>query len=196
MKKRTTYIGKITGCGLSMLLLTGMVACDSNTEVADTEVATSEAPIAEELSEDVGRDNIDLNQFNSDFASTNYYEEWDENDDNLLDENEYRGGMYSTWDVNNDNQLDENEFTTASNDWGLENESWADWDTSGDGILDENEFNTGFADNGWFDDWDADNDNMLAEREYSEGVFGVWDENDDNLLGSDEYGYYNTYYGA
>lgn len=179
------------GKGLSLLFLAGLVACGGEGEV----VETTEVGEAELDNEMVTAETYDADRFNTTFASTNYYEEWDANDDNMLDRNEYNTGFYDTWDVNNDNRLDENEWNTATRDWGLENETWAEWDTNTDGFLDENEFGTGFADNEWYGEWDTDGNNMLAEREYTDGVFGLWDANDDNMLDENEYGYYNTYYG-
>ena len=194
MKKNETSV--LTGIrnGLCLFLLAGMVACGGETGVAEEGVAEVEGGLAE--TEEMVSDTWDTNEFNTTFASNNYYEEWDQNDDNLLDQNEYNAGLYDTWDVNNDNRLDENEWNTASNDWGLENEAWSEWDTGGDGALDENEFATGLGDNSWFGDWDMDDDNMLGEREYTDGVFGLWDNNADGALDDNEYGYYNTYFGA
>ncbi|MFD3001642.1 hypothetical protein ACFS7Z_14820, partial [Pontibacter toksunensis] len=159
MKEKGTNIRKWSINGLSLLLAAGMAACATGADA------------------DLGTGPWDSNEFNSTFASNNYYEDWDLNDDNLLDQNEYNAGLYDTWDVNNDNRLDENEWNTASNDWGLENETWSDWDMNTDGFLNTSEFGTGFADSGWFGNWDTDRNSMLGEREYTDGVFGLWDNN-------------------
>lgn len=195
MKENKTNIMKWSRNGLSLLLAAGMVACA--TETTDTAVESEfvEEDTALEVDADVGADSWDNNKFNTTFASNNFYEEWDTNDDNVLDQNEYNAGFYDTWDVNDDNRLDETEWATASNDFGLENQTWSDWDTTGDGILDENEFGTGFANNNWFGGWDADRNSMLEEREYTDGLFGQWDRNRDSMLDANEYGAYNTYFG-
>lgn len=188
-KNEKKFLKKITN-GLCFLLIAGAMACsgESTTEVEEeNELVEVEEPVVETWDND---------EFSTTFASTDYYEEWDENDDSLLDENEYYGGFYDTWDTNNDNNLDENEWNTSVNDFGLENQTWANWDASGDGMLDENEFRTGIGESNYFADWDADDDNSLNEREYSDGLFGIWDNNDDNELDDNEYGYYNTYFGV
>ncbi|WP_162052226.1 EF-hand domain-containing protein [Pontibacter pamirensis] len=177
MKENRTNIRKWSVKGLSLLLAAGMAACATGADA------------------DLGTGPWDSNEFNSTFASNDYYEDWDTNDDILLDLNEFNTGLYDTWDLNDDNQLDENEWNTASNDWGLENETWSEWDTTGDGFLDNNEFGTGFADSGWFNNWDLDNDSMLGEREFTDGLFGQWDSNADGILDDNEFGYYNTYFG-
>jgi len=74
--------------------------------------------VAEEgvaVEEDAGvMDNWDTERFDTTFAADNSYGGWNENDDNLLDENEFYGSYYDTWDVNNDNILDEGEWNTAT----------------------------------------------------------------------------------
>ena len=176
MKKNKLSILKWTSNGFCLLLAAGMAACATGADA-------------------VGTGPWDNNAFYSTFASNNYYEEWDLNNDNLLDVTEYNAGFYDTWDVNNDNRLDQNEWNTALNDFGLENETWSDWDTNADGILDNNEFGVGFADTGWFSNWDLDRNNMLEEREYTDGLFRQWDRNRDNMLDDNEFGFYNTYFG-
>lgn len=172
-----------------------MMACSGQTtkETADEEI-TAGADATEDV--DLGANTWDQNRFNTTFASTNYYEDWDANKDNLLDENEFYGGFYKTWDTNRDNRIDENEWNTASASYGIENETWAGWDTSGDGALDENEFRTGMGRTNYYTNWDADRDNRLNEREYTDGIFGLWDGNNDGVLDENEYAGYNTYYGG
>lgn len=194
MKNKERIIFKGIRNGLSLFLVAGIVACSGQT----TEETVDDDLIAgADVTEDVGLgvDTWDTNKFNTTFGTTNYYEDWDLNDDNIWDENEFYGGFYDTWDVNDDNQINENEWNTATNSYGIENETWSIWDTSGDGILDENEFRTGFGRTNYYADWDMDNDNMLNEREYTDGIFGLWDENEDGILDENEYADYNTYYG-
>lgn len=160
-----------------------------------------DAEVVEEpdlMEEDAGvMDNWDNARFNTTFASNDYYEEWDENDDELLDENEFYGSYFDTWDINDDEALDEDEWTSASRDFGLEGQNWADWDANTDNALDENEFRTGITNNNYYGDWDADGDKMLNEREYTDGIFDLWDDDDDGAITNDEYTARNDrYYGA
>ncbi|WP_144266273.1 hypothetical protein [Pontibacter ummariensis] len=185
----------MTISGFALFLMLGMVACGGETEVADDGVV-EDAWVADDLENDTGVSTWDSEAFNTRFASTDYYEGWDANDDNFLDENEYRRGFYDTWDVNDDEALDENEWTMAAKDWRLENQSWTDWDTSGDGVLDENEYNAGFDTIVWYGEWDQDDDNQLSEREYTDGVFRLWDANNDEVLDDTEYRVYSVYYAS
>ncbi|MCX2740261.1 hypothetical protein [Pontibacter anaerobius] len=195
MKTKQISLLKYIRNGACFALLAGLVACGGEGE---TTTATEEEVVAtEEMEDDAGvMDNWDTERFNTTFASNNRYGEWDENDDDLLDENEFYGGVYDTWDLNDDDLLDENEWTTATNDFGIENQNWKDWDTNADNSLDENEFRTGMGNTSYYTDWDADKDKMINEREYSDGIFGLWDDNDDDMLDTNEYERYNRYYGS
>ncbi|MFD2513246.1 hypothetical protein ACFSRY_05165 [Pontibacter locisalis] len=192
--KRMNRINRTIKWGLCLTLLGGLIACNPGKEAVEDGVILDD--IEKEEVEVTTTGTWDKNLFNTTFASTNYYEDWDVNDDNMLDQNEYMGGFYDTWDTNNDNRLDENEWKTATSDFGMENEDWITWDGNADGVLDEVEFGTNFAKNGWFNSWDTDRNSMLTEREYTDGLFGLWDENRDGMLDENEYGAYNTYFGV
>ncbi|WP_276496427.1 hypothetical protein [Pontibacter litorisediminis] len=197
MKTTKRKVSMLISNGLCCALLAGLVACGG--ERQETAAVAEDDMVAEEQTDaDAGvMDNWDTNRFNTTFASNNRYGEWDANDDNNLDENEFYGGFYDTWDVNNDNSLDENEWTTATRDYGIENQNWSDWDTNSDKSLDENEFRTGMANTNYYTDWDADRNKMINEREYTDGIFGLWDDNDDDILDNNEYNErYNRYYNA
>lgn len=192
MKTNKLIMRKLLFNGICGGLLVAMVACGG----ADTtEVETAEEATA--LEEDAGvMDNWDTERFSTSFNETDRFGGWDENDDAFLDENEFYGSYFETWDVNDDELLEEEEWTTASADFGLEGENWADWDTNKDNKLDEVEFRAGVEKNNYFRDWDKDKNNTLNEREYSEGVFGLWDDDDDNSITNEEYDTrYNRYYG-
>ena len=194
MKTNELNIWKLLRTGFCCTLVVGMVACGGAEEAeTDTEVMEETAVVED----DAGvMDNWDNERFNTSFTETGRFAGWDENDDNLLDENEFYGSYYDTWDVNDDNILDENEWTTASRDYGVEGQNWADWDVNKDNKLDENEFRTGAAKNNYYRDWDKNQDKMLDEREYSEGIFSTWDADRDGSITNDEYNTrYNRYYG-
>lgn len=192
MKKNTTSITKAIGKGLFLFLLAGTVACGGEAEVAETEEVVADMGVEEDV---VGTDTWDTDYYYTTFAGTNYYEDWDLDDDNFLNDDEFTTSFYNTWDTDNDGAIEEAEWTTVTADYNLENADWATWDADGDGLLEENEFDTGFANYGWYDTWDVDNDNLVTEREYTDGIFGIWDENDDNMLDTNEFGAYNSYFG-
>lgn len=181
---------------LSMVVMLSFAACsgpanegDNNLETEDTEVVGNDA-----VAEDDGL--FDGNKFSTAFTGTNYYEDWDLNDDNYLDENEFNESYYDVWDTNNDGILDENEWNEDTEAFGLKNETWANWDTDKNKQVDKNEFQAAFKNNNYYSTWDADRNNQLTEREFSDGLFSTWDDNDDGFVERDRYDtYYNRYFG-
>ncbi|WP_439879814.1 hypothetical protein ACSX1A_11595 [Pontibacter sp. MBLB2868] len=194
MKTEKNRVWKLLGTGLCFALFTGLVSCGGN----DMETAEDTETIETTADTDAGvMDNWDNERFGTTFASNRNYGEWDENDDDLLDDNEFSNGFFETWDTNDDDLIDENEWTTANNDFGIEGQNWADWDVNKDNNLDENEFRTAFAKTTYYKDWDKDGDKMINEREYSDGIFSLWDDNNDGILDNNEYNdRYNRYYGT
>lgn len=99
------------------------------------------------------------------------YEDWDADDNNLIDNNEFNTswnqfGFYNGWDVNSDNFLDEEEWERG---------------------IDENYINYNYDENGNYEDWDLDNDGTLNEQEFSEGSYSLWDTNNDGNIQADEF---------
>lgn len=176
--------------GACFSLMLGLASCGGER----SEVAEEGTEIEQEV---VGETSMyDRNRFNTDFASTNNYEEWDTNRDSYLDENEYYGSVYNTFDTNRDRVVDQNEFNTAASDFGATTPDWNEWDTNKDNQLDENEFRTGWGRNNNYAQWDTDRDNRLNEREYSEGIFGLWDREGRGSMEEANYNTrYNRYYG-
>jgi len=188
MKTLERTIRKSIMYGLGVFLIAGMTACSDHNKSSEDDLAYQENQTLGEI--------FDRDTFNNTFASNNYYEDWDANDDDFLDEDEYSQGLFSSWDINDDNRLDQNEWNTASNDFRIGDQNWTDWDANNDGYLDNNEYRDGISQNGWYRDWDADKDNRINKREYSDGLFGLWDVNRDGKLDESENRYYHTYFGV
>ncbi|PRY10154.1 hypothetical protein CLV24_11571 [Pontibacter ummariensis] len=204
-------IGKLLKMGLVWGVTIGLVSCanegagvvqeseELGVETEETGTFEGTTPMEEEPAYDYDADEttttvalgVNADELYTDLTTTELYEGWDANDDNLLDENEYYGAFYDTWDINDDNMLDENEWNTALSDFGFDDNTawgWSDWDTNNDNLIDENEFGTGLGTAGLFSDWDMNDDNVLEEREYTEGIFGLWnDADDDGILDENEY---------
>jgi hypothetical protein len=190
MKNNEWKLWKTVRLGACFSLMLGLASCGGErAEVAEEEAGVEQEAVGETAM-------YDRDRFNTDFTSTNNYEEWDANRDNFFDENEFYGGFYDTWDVNDDNRLDQDEFNTAASDFGAVTPDWNEWDANKDNQLDENEFRTGFGKSNYYSQWDADKDNRLNDREYSEGVFGLWDREGRGSLEEADYNTrYNRYYG-
>ncbi|WP_162054219.1 DUF4625 domain-containing protein [Pontibacter pamirensis] len=143
----------------------------------------------------VNEADLDAAAFNTTFASTAWFETWDLNDDNMLDETEFGTTFFQTWDLDDDDTITQAEWNEFAEDFGLEVADWEEWDANNDDILTQAELNTGLTASGWYTAWDVDNDGFIEELEYTGGIFGLWDDNDDNTLTADEYvDRYDTYY--
>ncbi|MFB6376099.1 MAG: hypothetical protein ABEN55_23935 [Bradymonadaceae bacterium] len=98
--------------------------------------------------------------------------------------------VYAEWDEDDDDLLDQEEFT-ANVDW------FEDYDEDDD-LLGREEFETGpaedFAAVDNFDDYDRDDDGDLTEDEFNAGLFEDFDEDDGDFLGEDEWGVESTVY--
>ncbi|MBW7467524.1 hypothetical protein ABID22_002963 [Pontibacter aydingkolensis] len=194
-------INKILSIGLGVALLAGASACTTNgTETAsemETTETTTETDVMADDTDATAMDTWDNDRFGTTFESNNMYSQWDANADGNLDENEFNMTFYRAWDSNNDGVLDEAEWSTATADYGITGQGWADWDTNKDNNLSDTEFRTGFMKSNYMRDWDMDRDGKISQREYSDGLFKVWDTNRDGTLDANEYNTrYNKYYGG
>lgn len=180
---------QLSGYALSCLMMVGMLACGGG-ETEDTGAMKSSAD-----SRAVANDPWDPEELHNTFALTNHFEEWDANDDNMLNQEEFYNSLHSIWDTNNDGNIDESEWQAAAADFGMENETLSAWDTNGDGAVDQSELQAGLAQRNYFSAWDANGDNMISEREYTDRLMAMWDENDSGFLEDSEYSdrYYNYY---
>lgn len=194
MERRERNVLKVVVNGGCYLLMAGMVACYGGREVPEADVAIGDRNKTEVVTvADVGAtvdvtsiDTWDREEFYTTFIPTNYYEDWDVNDDNFLDEEEFRASFFKIWDTDNDGMIEDIEWSAAVADYGL---NGLDWDTNDDGYIDTTEFNTGFSDTGWYEAWDTDGDGLIEMREYTDGIFTIWDEDDDDVLNAEEYRY-------
>lgn len=143
----------------------------------------------------VNEADLDAAAFNTAFASTAWFETWDLDDDNMLDETEFGTTFFQTWDLDDDGTITQDEWNEFAEDFGLEDADWDAWDADNDGTLTQAELNTGLTASGWYTAWDVDNDGFIEEVEYTAGIFDLWDVNDDDVLTADEYVVrYDTYY--
>lgn len=58
---------------------------------------------------------VDSNEWNEGFADTNWFSDYDANNDEYLDNNELNDGVFDNWDNNSDGYLDENEIYDNDN---------------------------------------------------------------------------------
>lgn len=85
----------------------------------------------------------------------NAYASWDSRETASFDD----------WDMNNDQVLDDNELFNGIGQAGI----YDNWDMDYDGMLTDDEFNTGV-----FNTWDYNNDNYIGFNEFNEFGFDDW----------------------
>lgn len=136
---------------------------------------------------DSDRDNrLVRNEFDSRFGGV--YDRWDADRNAALSRDELADTWYDLWDGNNDNIIDEPEWTRATKSWdfdGVAYNGWRDWDLDNDGRLLENEFDQRFG--GIYDTWDRDRNNSLTRDELRDTWWDLFDGNDDDFIDANEW---------
>lgn len=196
MKNYMNHIGKYVKSGLCLCLFAGLLSCGRNDNkdipeeevsmrVEETETFSGNVPTA------------DSDKLYTDFAATDYFESWDEDNDNALNKDEFAKSLFSTWDTNADNMLDENEWDMAANDFGFkadENWNWEAWNSNNDNMISMDEFSTTLSSANLYEAWDENKNNALDKREYAEGLHGMWNEGKGELTEEDYDTKFNKYY--
>lgn len=136
---------------------------------------------------DADRDNrLARNEFDTRFGGV--YDRWDTDRNAALSRDEMRDTWYDLWDNNNDNIVDEAEWTRATKSWNFKDvnyNGWRDWDVNNDGRLMNDEFGQRFG--GIYDRWDTDRNNALTRDEMRDTWWDLFDNNNDDMIDSDEW---------
>ena len=64
-------------------------------------------------------DLVDVNEYTDNIDETGVFDDWDADDDNFVDEDELTTGIYDTWDMDDDNLIDEEQFGVWDENRGL-----------------------------------------------------------------------------
>lgn len=156
------------------------------------------AAVEWEFSDWDGDGNLELTEreFTTRATELGLYDEWDVDNDDLLDEDELYGGLYDTWDLDGDGLIGEDEFGESVERWFTETDyDFAAWDADDDGFLDEDEFRAAIAETGLYDTWIGDAEGIGEEQFYS-GYYEVADLDDDDVLTEDEFGWFEDTLGT
>jgi hypothetical protein len=116
------------------------------------------------------------------------YDRWDADRNAALSRDEAADTWYDLWDNNNDDIIDEQEWTRATTAWDFDNvdfSAWNDWDSDHDGRLLENEFDQRFG--AIYDTWDADRNNALTRDEAADTWWDLFDGNNDDIIDTNEW---------
>ena len=136
---------------------------------------------------DADRDNrLARNEFDARWGGL--YDRWDRDRNAAVSRDELADTWYDLWDNNNDNLVDEQEWNRATKAWdfdGVAYNGWRDWDVDNDGRLLENEFDQRFG--GIYDRWDTDRNNALTRDELRDTWWDLFDNNNDDFIDDNEW---------
>ena len=136
---------------------------------------------------DADRDNrLARNEFDARWGGL--YDRWDRDRNAAVSRDELADTWYDLWDNNNDNLVDEQEWNRATQSWkfdGVAYNGWRDWDVDNDGRLVENEFDQRFG--GIYDRWDTDRNNSLTRDELRDTWWDLFDNNNDDFIDDNEW---------
>ncbi len=138
---------------------------------------------------------IQLSEFIKVFTA-NYYNDWNTNDDDYLDDEDFYSSSYGTWDVDKNKIIDQEEWEHGYNYFYRDyfDNDYNDWDINEDNYLTYKEYKRGIEKTGIYKKWDLDQDNILSDEELARGVFKAWDINDNGVIDPDEFKEFKSYY--
>ncbi len=138
---------------------------------------------------------IDLMEFQQVFTA-NYYDDWNLEDDEYLDDEDFLTGTYQVFDVDDDEQLTEREWLEGVRfSYGHHViTDFDDLDTDADDYISYDEYEEALKNTSYYTSWDIDDDNHLSEEELAAGIFYIWDINKSDYIEPDEYEKFDYYY--
>ncbi|SDY89488.1 PRC-barrel domain-containing protein [Citreimonas salinaria] len=144
---------------------------------------------------DIDQDgNLELSSAEFEALGRELFVTWDADQDQIIGENEFYGGVYDAWDVNDDDILTEAEYSEGWGTWfgDYDEVAYGDLDLDGDAELIEDEFHTGFGQVGVYDTWATDGE--LGEDQFVTGLYDVYDADDDLVVTQAEYDVVGTFW--
>jgi hypothetical protein len=173
---------KILNIFLSLLVLL-TIACNRTTNLTFSDFDTN------------SNNSIEKEEFMEVFTN-NFYNDWNNDDNQYLDDEDFYLSVYDIWDTDNDMLLSKDEWFLGYDyyygDFILTNYDAIDLD--GDGLIDYNEYTGVLRDTEFYTQWDIDASEYLSEEELAAGVFNIWDIDNSNALELDEYTEFDLYY--
>lgn len=138
---------------------------------------------------------ISKEEFTEVFTS-NFYDDWNKNDDEYLDDEDFYLSVFEIWDADNDNLLSQEEWLLGY-DYYYGDYIITDYDAidvDGDGFIEYAEYTGILDDTDFYLNWDLDASEYLSDKELAQGVFEKWDINNNGTLELNEYSAFDNYY--
>lgn len=176
MKRTLNYL-------LAFIFILGVTSCNRNADLTYADFDIN------------GDSNVTLDEFEEVFAA-NYYDDWNNDDNEYLDDEDFFMTVYGMWDTDGDKTLSDAEWRMGF-DYYYGNYviyDYATIDTNNDGFVSWEEFDEAVSDTQFFVSWDADASEYLDKEELGEGVFKIWDLNNNGILDEKEFNKFANYY--
>lgn len=137
---------------------------------------------------DIDQDgNLELSSVEFERAGREVFVAWDADRNQIIDENEFYGGVYDAWDLDRDGMLTEAEYGTGWDTWFSDHDpiAYGDLDLDANAMLMDTEFATGLGEAEVYDSWAAGGE--LGEEQFVTVLYGVYDADDDLIVTQAEY---------
>jgi len=131
-----------------------------------------------------------------DVFTANFYDDWNNDDDEYLDDEDFYLSVYEIWDIDEDRLLSEEEWLMGY-DYYYGDYILTDYDAidiDDDGFIEYEEYTGVLDDTDFYVQWDLDASEYLSEEELANGVFERWDVDNSGKLEMDEYNDFDMYY--
>jgi hypothetical protein len=115
--------------------------------------------------------------------------DWDVDGDGVAGPDEVSDNFWDLFDGNDDDLIDETEYADGQERFeaGAELGAFADADTDGDGHLGRTEYDEWLNESAWDGVWDTDDDGVVGGDELADTFWDWFDLNDDNLIDESEF---------
>lgn len=138
---------------------------------------------------------VKIDEFKQVFPK-NYYNIWDSNDDQKINNEDFFITIYKIWDIDNDQALSKEEYIKGF-DYHYGNyivEDFVAIDKNQDNNLTYAEFYDALYQTAFYNDWNLDDDAMISENELALNVFARWDYDNSGSIDLDEFSDFDSYY--
>ena len=142
---------------------------------------------------------LDNNEFDSFFTESPYFDRFNKNTDDGIDENEFYQEFIAMIDHDDNGQIGPTEWeevfkTYFSTDKINKETALKEWDKNHDNTLTNNELVSSLKEENYFGNWDQDGNGTVSEKEFAKASFNNWDTDGDGFVQAEEYtDWYNKY---
>lgn len=131
-----------------------------------------------------------------DVFSSNYYDDWDQNDNAYLDDEDFLTSTFRVWDEDENEYIEEEEWVVGFDymygDYIIDD--YEAIDTDNDGYIEYLEYEAALAPSTFYFDWDFNSDGEVDAEELAMGIFDIWDKDNSQYIEPDEYAEFDSYY--